>query len=180
MPAPRRLSSGSSPAAEAPLRTPLGAAAAKLLARGYAVVVLGRAKRPLRLPGQEHGVRDATSDLLELEARLFAAGSTAGGLGVACGGPDGPVVVDADGACAVAVVRRLLGPAVATVPHERSTHGEHWFFSPDPSVRRAVRAVAVPGCACQKPCGVDVLGTASHGGWGQFVVTAPTPGRTWA
>ncbi len=147
----------------------LRAAAARLVERGYALVVAG-GKAPLVVAGQRHGLRDASRDPAEVGRRLAAAGRAAARLSVACGGPDGPVVLDADGPCAVAVVERLAAEAGA--PVDRSPHGAHAFFGPDPSVRRRTRRPGdrLPGCDHEDACWVDVLAAASSGGPGSLCV----------
>ncbi len=166
-----------------PLRShPLGPPAARLAAAGYQLVLVGASKRPLFLRSlQEHGLRDATDDLIELERRLAAARGAARGLAVAAGGPSGPIVLDADGPCAVRVVESLLGPALELTPREKTSHGAHFLFAPDPTVPRRTRQPGdrLPDCGHTKACWVDVLGTAVSGAPGQIVVVWPSPGREW-
>jgi hypothetical protein len=166
---------------EAPLRDhPLGPAVAVAAGRGHRVVLLGSdGKRPLgATANQPHGWKDATDDLATLEARLRLAGAQAAGVGVLVGGPDAPVVVDADGPCAVARLQEILGEEIDTLPAQQTRKGLHVFFAPDMGVRRAVRGIPVE-CGCGNGCGIDVLGTSSSGGPGGNVSLAPSPGKTW-
>jgi len=159
---------------------PLGLAATQLVTRGYRVLLMGgdQGKVPLgATAGQPNGYKSATDDLGELERRLLLAGKRATGLGIVVGG-DGPVVIDADGPCAERTLFELVGDALASVPRERTQKGMHYFFKPDPTVRRAVRGIPVD-CTCGRGCGIDILGSSSDGVASGNVTVAPSPGKTW-
>lgn len=158
----------------------LGPAATRLIARGYRVLLLGAdGKTPLtKRYGQPHGWHDATDDLLELEHRFLRAGKAARGVGVVVGGPDAPVVVDADGVCAISALSVLIPAALKTAPSEYTRKGLHLFFAPNTSIRRAVRSIPVE-CTCGGDCGIDVLGTASTGGMSGYVAVAPSKDKMW-
>jgi len=166
---------------EAPLRDhPLGPGVAVLAGRGHKVVLVGGdGKRPLgAAAGQPHGWKDATDDLATLEARLRLAGAQAVGVGVLVGGADGPIVIDADGPCAVRRLREILGDESETFPTQETRKGVHVFFAPDPGVRRAVRGIPVE-CGCGQNCGIDVLAASAAGEAGGNVSVAPSPGKQW-
>jgi hypothetical protein len=167
---------------EAPLRLhSLGPAVTVTAARGHRVVLLGGGdgKRPLGAgAGQPHGWKDATDDLAVLETRLRLAGSRAVGVGVLVGGDSAPIVIDADGPCAVAALREILGDELDTLPAQRTRKGLHVFFAPDVQVRRAVRGIPVE-CGCGNGCGLDVLAASAAGGPGGNVSVAPSPGKRW-
>jgi len=166
---------------DAPLSLhPLGPAAVRLINRGYRVLLLGGkdGNIPLgALARQPNGYKSATNDLTELEQRLWRAGRAATGLGIVVGG-DGPVVIDADGPCAVAWLRELLGDALEHTPRQTTGKGMQLFFKPDPTVRRSMRGIKVR-CTCGGGCGINVLASTTHGKPGGYVAIAPSPGETW-
>jgi len=167
---------------DAPLRFhPLGPTATLLVTRGYRVLLMGgdQGKVPLGAKAnQPNGYKSATDDLCTLEERLRLAGETATGLGVVVGGHDAPLVIDADGPCAVRTLFDLVGDALMAVPRERTRKGMHFFFRPDPTVRRAIRGIPV-NCTCGHDCGIDILGSSSAGAANGIVTVAPSPGKAW-
>jgi len=172
-------------------RGPVVGEAVRLLVAGWQVLLVGENKRPLFLPGlQEHGFKNATSDLEELERRVWAAGDRIASAGVAVlvGGAGSPFAVDLDGPCAVQWAEQTLGDRLAEVPRERTAHGMHLFFSPAPELRRQVRFEPEGwSCECGAGCGIDLLGhlaedeklPPSQRRPAQALVVAPTQGRTW-
>ena len=150
-------------------------AAEKATEAGWRVLLLGGdGKKPLSLRGgQEHGYLDASSDMSDLMLRFEIAGEKCGGIGVVTGGETGPVVIDADGVCAVKWAEDRFG-GDACIPQERTTKGVHYFFAADPAINRAIKA-EVPNfrCECGGKCGIDILGA------GGYVAIAPSVGKQW-
>jgi len=172
-------------------RGPVVGEAVRLLVGGWRVLLVGENKRALFLPGlQEHGFKNATSDLEELERRVWAAGDRIASAGVAVqvGGATEPFAVDCDGPCAVSWAEATLGDRLAEVPRERTAHGMHLFFAPAPELRRQVRFEPEGwSCECGAGCGIDLLGhlaededkPTSQRRPAQALVVAPSQGRTW-
>jgi len=172
-------------------RGPVVGEAVRLAVGGWKVLLTGEQKRALFLPGlQEHGHLDATSDLEELERRVWAARDriATAGVAVLVGGATEPFAVDCDGPCAVAWAEKTLGDRLAEVPHERTSKGLHLFFAAAPEFRREVRFQPEGwSCECGGGCGIDLLGhlaedesrPPSERRTAQALVVAPSPGRSW-
>ena len=149
--------------------------ATKATEAGWSVLLLGGdGKRPLSLwREQEHGYLDASSDMSDIVSRFEIAGGKCGGIGVVTGGETGPIVIDADGVCAVKWAEDRFG-SDSTIPREKTSKGAHYFFAADPNIDRKIKA-EVPdfSCTCGGECGVDVLGR------GGYVAIAPSVGKHW-
>jgi len=172
-------------------RGPVVGELVRLAVAGWRVLLVGENKRPLFLPGlQEHGFKNATSDLEELERRVWAAGDriATAGVAVLVGGSTEPFAVDCDGPCAVSWAEQTLGERLAEIPHERTSKGLHLFFAATPEIRREVRWTPHEWeCRCGGGCGIDLLGhlaedeklPPSQRRPAQALVAAPSPGRSW-